>query len=130
MRVVVRFLKYGHTWVSMTPTMTIAIRSGNADRLSDTGPIMHWWSDFRKRHTKLTLRKMDNNERSKADALTPETVNDYFDLLNKTLSENNLKCRPRQLYNYDETFLPLDQTRESSSQKEDEVCVVSVTGNH
>ena len=104
----------------LTPTMTkafawaIAIRSGKGHRFSDVGPSMHWWTNFRRRHPQLTLRKMDNLERSRAECLTPEIVNDYFDLLDKILTNNNLKHRPRQIYNCDETFLPLDQTKEKA----------------
>ena len=39
-------------------------------------------------------------------------VREYFDLLDKILTDNNLKDTPRRIYNCDETFLPLDATRE------------------
>lgn len=35
-------------------------------------------------------------------------------MLEETLEKNNLKHSPRQLYNCDETFLPLDFTREKA----------------
>ena len=45
--------------------------------------------------------------------LRPSTlVREYFELLDATLTKNNLKNKPRYLYNCDETFLPLDYTRE------------------
>ena len=34
--------------------------------------------------------------------------NDYFDLLEKTLSEHNLKDKPSQIYNCDELGMPLE----------------------
>lgn len=104
----------------LTPTMTkafawaIAIRYGKGDRFSEVGLSMHWWTNFRRRHPELTLRKMDNLERSRAECLTPEVVNDHFNLLEKILSENNIKQRPWQIYNCDETFFPLDQTKEKA----------------
>ena len=39
-------------------------------------------------------------------------MKEYFDLLHNCLESNNLLRRPRQIYNCDETFLPLDYTRE------------------
>ena len=38
----------------------VAIRAGREQYFSDTGPTMHWWLNFRKRHPQLTLRKVDN----------------------------------------------------------------------
>ena len=53
-------------------------------------------------------------QRSRAEALNPRVVKEYFDLLNKTLVDNNLMNSPRQIYNCDETFMPLDSTREKA----------------
>ena len=91
----------------------IAKRTGKADRFNpEYGPSKHWWSNFRKRHPKLTLRKSDKLDRCRADAYNAEVVDEYFNLLQNVLKENNLLSAPRQLYNCDETFLPLDTTRE------------------
>lgn len=68
--------------------------------------------NFRKHHPRLALRKTDKLERSHAEALSPEMVREYFQLLKKTLEKNDLINSPRQLHNCDETFLPLDYTRE------------------
>ncbi len=72
----------------LTRTMTkafawaIAKRSGTADRFNpEYGPGEHWWQNFRKRHPQLTLRKTDKLERSRAEALSPEIVKEYFELL-------------------------------------------------
>ena len=103
----------------LTRTMTkafawaIAKRSDRQDRFNpETGPGEHWWVNFRKRHPRLALRKADKLERSRAEALSPEIVKEYFELLKALLERNGLMNSPRQLYNCDETFLPLDYTRE------------------
>ena len=103
----------------LTRTMTMAFawaiakRAGNAERFNpDLGPGKHWWSNFCKRHPRLTLRKSDKLDRSCAECLNPEVVGESFDLLDKILTDNNLKDAQRQIYNCDETFLPLDATRE------------------
>ena len=91
----------------------IAKKAGTADRFNpEYGPGKHWWSNFRKRHPELMLRKSDKLDHCRAEAYSPEVVGEYFGLLENVLKENNLINAPRQLYNCDETFLPLDTTRE------------------
>ena len=87
----------------------VSLRSGASDRFNnEVGPGKHWWKNFRARHPQLTLRTADNLERSRANALTKEVVDGYFDKLKHTLEENGLVNTPRQLFNCDETFLPLN----------------------
>ena len=69
----------------------IAKRSGRDGRFHpEFGPGEHWWVLFKKRHPILTLRKSVNLERSRAEALNPEIVEEYFKLLETTLKDNNL----------------------------------------
>ena len=99
--------------MAMAFAWAIAKRSGKADRFNqDVGPGKHWWSNFSKRHPRLSLRRTDKLERSRAECLNPEVVDEYFELLKKVLDENHLEDEPRRIYNCDETFLPLDATRE------------------
>ena len=87
----------------------VSFRSGTQNRFNEeTGPGKHWWRNSRDRHPELTLRIADNLERSRASALTREVVDNYFACLKTTLEENNLINSPRQLFNCDETFLPLN----------------------
>ena len=51
-------------------------------------------------------------ERSRAEALNPDVGNVYFGLLGETLDKLGLKNTPRQMFNCDETFLPLDCNKE------------------
>ena len=92
----------------------IALRTGSADRFSPNGPSKHWWKNFKDRHPKLSLRKTDSLERSRAEALSPEVVNEYFNMLEKTITDNGLLNSPRQIYNCDETFLPLNECKEKA----------------
>ena len=55
-----------------------------------------------------SLRTADNLEHSRANALTRDVVDSYFDCLKVTLEQYNLVNAPRQLFNCDETFLPLN----------------------
>lgn len=91
----------------------VSLRSGSQGRFNlETGPGRHWWRCFRSRHPELTLRTADNLERSRANALTREVVDNYFDCLKVVLEQNNLMNTPRQLFNCDETFLPLNISSE------------------
>ena len=46
--------------------------------------------------------------------MDPEVIDEYFKLLKKTLEGNGLMNSPCCLYSCDETFLPLDGTREKA----------------
>ena len=39
---------------------------------------------------------------------SPEALDHYFDILEKTLDQNDLSSKPCQIYNYDEIGMPLD----------------------
>ena len=93
----------------------VAKRAGKGDRFNaEFGPGEHWWFNFKKRHRKVTLRRTDMLERTRAEALNPDILSEYFEDLGKTLDEHNLKNKPRQIYNCDESFIPLDCTREKA----------------
>ena len=90
----------------------IAKKSGNGEHCNkEFGPGEHWWINFRKQHPKVTLRRADMLERSRAEALNPDVINEYFGLLGETLDKLGLNNKPRQIFNCDETFLPLDCNR-------------------
>ena len=103
----------------------IAIRTGKAGRFSENGPSKHWWSKFKGRHPNLTLRKVDNLERCRAEALSVEVINSYFNLLENTLTHNNLLDKPRQVYNCDETFLPLNENKDKVVALKNTKCIYS-----
>ena len=91
----------------------IAKHSGNDARFSpEQGPSEHWWQLFRKRHPNIVLRKSDSLERTRTEAFNEVIVTEYFEILRNTLTTNNLTTSPRQIYNCDETFLPMNYTRE------------------
>ena len=60
------------------------------------------------RQSHLVLRKGDPIANVRMDCLNKKVMNDYFDKLKKTLEENNLMKNPAQIYNVDETGMPLD----------------------
>lgn len=67
-----------------------------------------WWRSFKGRNAQLTIRAGEQLSYSRAVATSPEIIARYFDLLEQTLIENELMDSPSQIYNMDETGLPLD----------------------
>ena len=66
------------------------------------------WEYFRRRHPKLTLRTATPVSYARAMASDPEIINNYYDLLECTLCDNDLMDKPAQIFNLDETGMPLD----------------------
>ena len=75
---------------------------------ADSGSGKHWWRSCRSRHPELTLHTADNLERSQANILTRDVVDSYFDCLKVTLEQYNRVNAPRQLFNCNDIFLPLN----------------------
>ena len=66
-----------------------------------------WWDSFHKRHPNLKLRQAEPLAYARAMANDREVINKYFDMLEETIQENGLTNRPAQIFNCDETGLPL-----------------------
>ena len=60
------------------------------------------------RHQQLSLRKGDPTANVRMDSVNKETMDNYFSLLKDTLEEYDLLNNPSQIYNVDETDMPLD----------------------
>ena len=68
-----------------------------------------WFRRFLQRHPILRLRKGDVTARVRIDAMNNrEALESYFTLFKKIMEENKLTDKPGQLYNVDETGMPLD----------------------
>lgn len=67
-----------------------------------------WFRRFMQRQSQLSLRKGDPTANVRMNCLNKKTMDNYFDLLENTLTENNLLSSPGQIYNVDETGMPLD----------------------
>ena len=67
-----------------------------------------WYRRFMARQSQLSLRKGDATANVWMDCLNPEAMKQYFDLLKDVLEENDLMDSPGQIYNVDETGMPLD----------------------
>ena len=67
-----------------------------------------WWNRFMERQKDLSLRRGESISHVRMDAVNKETMDHYFSLLKDTLEEHNLLDKPGQMYNVDESGLPLD----------------------
>ena len=67
-----------------------------------------WWRNFIERQRDLSLRRGDNTAHSRMDAVNAETMQHYFNLLKDVLDKNGLMNAPHQIYNVDESGVPLD----------------------
>ena len=69
-----------------------------------------WWDKFRRRHgEKLTVKAGESLSRARLAATDPDILDRYYDLLETTLLENNLIDKPMQIFNLDESGMPLGQ---------------------
>ena len=61
-----------------------------------------------KRHPDLTLKTGESISRARQIGASVESLENYFDILEQTLYDNDLIHRPCQTFNADETGVPLD----------------------
>ena len=68
-----------------------------------------WFRRFLERQSHLCLRKGDPTANVRMDAMAnKEALDNYFKLLKEVMEENDLMDKPGQIYNVDESGMPLD----------------------
>ena len=67
-----------------------------------------WWKSFQRRHKDLVLREPEGLSHARMMGASNDILENYFDLLEKTILEENLKDCPCQLFNLDESGFPLN----------------------
>ena len=67
-----------------------------------------WWHRFLERQKDISLRQGDTTAHVRMDAMNRDTVEHYFSLLHDVLSSHDLLDKPAQLYNVDESGVPLN----------------------
>ena len=71
--------------------------------------LSHGWCDsFRKRHPEFVLRVPAPVSQARSKATDPDVFMRYFDLLEETMKENGLDGKLGQMFNMDESGMPLD----------------------
>jgi len=66
-----------------------------------------WWKSFLHRQQCLSLRRADSTAHIRMDSVNNQSIQQYYDLLEETMVTHNIKKCPHQIYNMDETGMPL-----------------------
>ncbi|XP_061188871.1 uncharacterized protein LOC133197047 [Saccostrea echinata] len=70
-----------------------------------------WWQGFRDRHPCLSLRKPEGLSAARGTKLNPNVISDHFTKLGDLMDRLNIKSKPQQIFNADETgFSTVHQT--------------------
>ncbi|XP_061164987.1 uncharacterized protein LOC133173937 [Saccostrea echinata] len=70
-----------------------------------------WWQGFRDRHPCLSLRKPEGLSAARGTMLNPNVISDHFTKLGDLMDRLNIKSKPQQIFNADETgFSTVHQT--------------------
>ena len=67
-----------------------------------------WWESFCSHHSNISLRSAAPLSLVHAQASIPEMTSCYFDLLERMVEEDQLSGKPGQIFNMDESGMPLD----------------------
>nr|CAD7581213.1 unnamed protein product [Timema californicum] len=70
--------------------------------------VQEFVSGFMKRHLRLSLKKAEILQEVRIDALIPEVVYDFFDMLRTVYEEHEMKDKGDFIFNCDESGFPSD----------------------
>ena len=73
----------------------------------DSSITAGWWYSFKSRHPDLSIRTAEQLAYSRAVAQDQTVLDHYFELLERTLVENELIGLPSRIFNVDESGFPL-----------------------
>ena len=94
---------------SRTIKEVVAIVQGivNEKRIKAT-VTSSWFKSFKSRHPQFVLRIPEPLTHSRINGACDSIIDNYFDLLEKTINEAELNERPCQIFNFDESGFPLN----------------------
>ena len=67
-----------------------------------------WWKSFLSRHPEISLRVSESVSKARALGMNRLAIEKYFNLLSEVLDKGEVMNRPCQIFNLDETGMPLD----------------------
>jgi hypothetical protein len=88
-----------------------------------------WLQNFLKRHPELSVRKAEGVSLARTQGMNVKEVQDYFNLLEKILHDNDLLNKPSNVFNMDETGLQLNNKAENVIAKKGSKNVAAVTSS-
>lgn len=59
-----------------------------------------WWTSFKHRHGQLTVQTAESLSYVRAVSSSPQIISRYYDLLEQTLTDNDLLDKPCQIFKY------------------------------
>ena len=95
---------HGRTRQEVIAIVERALASRGNSRKVSSG----WWSSFISRHPEIVLRTPATLSLARASASDRCVLDNYFDELESTLTENDLLDSPCLIFNMDETGMPFD----------------------
>ena len=95
---------YPRTRKDVIGLVQTVLQAKGRDTVLSTG----WWESFKKRHPDLSLRTAEQLAQVRSRCCNKEALEDYFDLLDETLQDNELCDKPVQMFNCDEMGMSLD----------------------
>ena len=67
-----------------------------------------WWKSFKSRHKDVVLCNPETLTHCRITGASDANIENYFDLLEKTIYEAEINERPCQIFNLDESGFPLN----------------------
>ncbi len=92
--------------------------------------VFQFYGFKERHHDKLSLRIAQNVDKRRAKALTEESLQTYFDLIDKKIRELKLEDKPMNIFNCDETGLSGDQGKKRVLFKRGNHSPKLITGNN
>lgn len=86
-----------------------------------------WLQSFLRRNPKLSIRKSEGISKNRALGMNKSVVKEYFDLLEKTMIENDLVNKPGNIFNMDESGLQLNNKPGQVIALKGSKCVSTIT---
>lgn len=89
----------------------IYLKKNNIEtRFKDQRPGNDWFLSFKNRH-RLSIKKPQSIEHVRCDQVNPWVVYNFFDVLEKTVKDLDLKGKPGRIFNCDETSFCHDPSK-------------------
>ena len=97
---------YAHSLSQVLLLVQRIVNSKGIEKMVTRG----WWQKFCERHRELCHRTAVPLSVARAMATDQNVLDHYFEMLTEALSDNDLLHQPAQIYNCDETGMPLGAT--------------------
>ena len=88
-----------------------------------------WWESFCKRHNSISLRSLSHLSLSRARASNNQVLESYFDALEETFAKYNFTSKPSQIFNVDESGMPLNPPKPKGVCKRGEKNPISISSD-